>query len=466
MQKVRTLKGRRAEDSRWIELRIEGERIADVVVGDACGGDACFEGVHLEGVHPEDVHPEDVHLEGVRPDDAPLEHARLEDARPGHLPGNARDAEALGLGDRDARASDTHAGDLYDQGPWILPGLLDMQINGYAGQDINADDVTWETIVKMVRAVWATGVPLVCPTVITGSRERMSRSIAAILEACRRDPLVDRAVVGIHIEGPYISPADGPRGAHPPHHVRPPDWEEFESWMRLSEGRIRVVTLAPETEGAIDFIRRAKAAGVTVAIGHTEANAAQIREAIAAGASLSTHLGNGSHAVLPRLENYIWEQLAADELAASIIVDGHHLPPAVVKCIYRVKGAGRLALISDASPIAGLPPGRYPGFYGEVELLPNGRIQMVGSPYLAGSGFNLLGVVERMCEFTGVGLAEAAAMASIGPQRLLGLQGKAGPVAPGSPATLTIVARQGARLVPRATILAGQVVWKGAWETE
>lgn len=188
------------------------------------------------------------------------------------------------------RASDTHAGDLYDQGPWILPGLLDMQINGYAGQDINADDVTWETIVKMVRAVWATGVPLVCPTVITGSRERMSRSIAAILEACRRDPLVDRAVVGIHIEGPYISPADGPRGAHPPHHVRPPDWEEFESWMRLSEGRIRVVTLAPETEGAIDFIRRAKAAGVTVAIGHTEANAAQIREAIAAGASLSPSL--------------------------------------------------------------------------------------------------------------------------------------------------------------------------------
>lgn len=406
MRQVTVLKGRRTEDSRWIQLRIEGDRIVEMTV-----------------------------------------------------------EAALPPGD-DTRDVDTWGNGTWTADAWILPGLIDMQINGYGGHDLNADDVTWETVVQMVRAVWATGVPLMCPTVITGSRERMSRSIAAIVEACRRDPLVDRAVVGIHIEGPYISPVDGPRGAHPPQHVRPPDWEEFESWLRLSEGRVRLVTLAPETEGAIDFIRRAKAAGLTVAIGHTQANAAEIQAAIVAGASLSTHLGNGSHAILPRLENCIWEQLAADELAASIIVDGHHLPPAVVKCFYRVKGGERLALISDASPLAGLPPGRYPGFYGEVELLPNGRIQMVDSPYLAGSGFNLLAVVERMCEFTGVGLDEAAAMASIGPERLLGLKAKTGPVAPGSPATLSIVGREGGRLVPRATLLAGHLVWKGEWESE
>ena len=344
--------------------------------------------------------------------------------------------------------------------PWILPGLLDMQINGYGGHDPNAEDVTWETVRRMVEAVWATGVPLLCPTVITGSRERMARSIAAIAEACRRDPMVDRAVVGIHVEGPYISPVDGPRGAHPPQHVRPPDWEEFESWQRLSGGRIRVVTLAPEVEGAIDFIRRAAAAGVVVAIGHTNASADKLRAAIEAGAKLSTHLGNGSHAVLPRLENPIWEQLAADQLAASIIVDGHHLPPAVVKCFYRVKGPERLVLISDASPLAGLPPGRYQGFHGEVDLLANGRIQMVGSPYLAGSGMNLLDVVNHMRDFTGASLHEVAEMASLRPQRLLELSGKTGSLEPGEPATFTVVEEIDAKLRPKATVLAGHVVWE------
>lgn len=345
-------------------------------------------------------------------------------------------------------------------GEWILPGLFDIQINGYAGHDPNADDVTWETIHRMVQAVWATGVPLLCPTVITGSRERMARSIAAIAEACRRDPLVDRAVVGIHVEGPFISPVDGPRGAHPPQHVRPPDWEEFESWQRLSGGRIRIVTLAPEVEGAIDFIRRVAAEGVVAAIGHTNANADQIRAAIEAGARLSTHLGNGSHAVLPRLENPIWEQLAADELEASIIVDGHHLPAPVVKCFYRVKGPERLVLISDASPLAGLPPGRYPGFHGEVDVLPNGRIQMVGSPYLAGSGANLLEVVSCMRRFTGASLHETAAMASLRPQQLLGTSGRTGVLEPGEPATFTVVEEMDGRLRPMATVLAGNVVWE------
>lgn len=396
-------------------------------------------------------------IEGWRPDDARWVRVRIDGDRVVEISENTREGESpSGLGSN----AIAEPASLQDGDVWLLPGLLDMQINGYAGYDLNAEDVTWETVAGMVRAVWATGVPLLCPTVITGSRERMSRSIAAIVEACRRDPLVDRAVVGIHVEGPYISPEDGPRGAHPPQHVRPPNWDEFASWLRLSEGRIRLVTLAPEVDGAIDFIRRAKAVGVTVAIGHTQAGAAQIRAAIAAGATVSTHLGNGSHAMLPRLENYIWEQLAADELSASIIVDGHHLPPSVVKCFYRVKGPERLALISDASPIAGLAPGRYPGFHGEAELFPDGRIQMVGSPYLAGSGSNLLAVVERMCEYAGVGLKEAAAMASAVPQRLLGLAGKTGPVAPGGPATFSAVGRVRGRLVPRATIVAGRVVWE------
>src|SRR5436305_1458777 len=135
-------------------------------------------------------------------------------------------------------------------------------------------------------------------------------------------------------------------------------WAEF-CWLQEAAGtRIRLVTLAPEHENALPFIEQLVRSGVVVALGHTAASAARIREAIAAGARLSTHLGNGSHAMLPRHDNYIWEQLAADNLWASIIVDGHHLPPSVVQSIVRCKTPSRLLLTCDASPLAGLPPGR------------------------------------------------------------------------------------------------------------
>src|SRR5262249_12675635 len=142
--------------------------------------------------------------------------------------------------------------------------------------------------------------------------------------ACDTDPELAHATPAFHLEGPYISAEDGPRGAHPSAHVRPPDWEEFCRLQEAAGGRIRLVTLAPEREGALGVIERLVATGVVVALGHTAATGRQIHDAISAGARLSTHLGNGAHAVLPRHPNYIWEQLAADELWASIICDGHH----------------------------------------------------------------------------------------------------------------------------------------------
>src|SRR5262249_29613719 len=172
-----------------------------------------------------------------------------------------------------------------------------------------------------------------CTTVITNAFDALVHGLSTIRRAREIDRDVARAVPAIHLEGPYISPEDGPRGAHPRRHVRPPDWDEFQRLQEAAGGLIRLVTLAPEHEVAIRFIEQLVAWGVVVSIGHTGATASQIREAISAGARLSTHLGNGCHAMLPRHDNYIWEQLAADELWASIICDGHHLPPAVVRCI-------------------------------------------------------------------------------------------------------------------------------------
>src|SRR5262249_50270568 len=147
------------------------------------------------------------------------------------------------------------------------------------------------------------------PTLITNSFEALAHGFGTLAKACDSDSALNRALPCFHLEGPYISPEDGPRGAHPRAHVRTPKWDEFQRWQEAAGGRIRLVTLAPEQEGALPFIEKLTEREILVAIGHTAATGPQIRAAIKAGAKLSTHLGNGSHAMLPRHDNYIWEQL-------------------------------------------------------------------------------------------------------------------------------------------------------------
>ena len=204
-------------------------------------------------------------------------------------------------------------------------------------------------------------------------------------------------------------------------YVRPPDWDEFRRLQDVAGGHIRVVTLAPEQEGALSFIERLAPSGVVVALGHTAANGTQIRAAVAAGARLSTHLGNGCHAMLPRHDNPIWEQLAADELWASLICDGHHLPPAVIRCLLRVKTPARAILTCDAGSLAGLPPGRYREWDQEFEVHPAGKIVLPGTTYLAGSWVFTDGCLGPAIRFGGVSLSEALDMAGARPRELLGL---------------------------------------------
>ena len=190
-----------------------------------------------------------------------------------------------------------------DENLYLLPGFLDLQLNGYLGIDFNAPATRPEEILEATRHVRKTGVTGFCPTIITGSSEHIEACLSTLLTAIHRYPEVAAAVVGLHVEGPYISPQDGPRGAHPKADVRPPEWSEFERWQTLAEGRIRIVTLSPEWPEAVEFIRRARQAGIVVAIGHTAAAPWQIQAAVDAGAQLSTHLGNGSHARIDRHPN-------------------------------------------------------------------------------------------------------------------------------------------------------------------
>jgi N-acetylglucosamine-6-phosphate deacetylase len=213
----------------------------------------------------------------------------------------------------------------------------------------------------------------------------MLHGVRTIAAACDGDPETARKVLGIHLEGPFLSPREGYRGAHPAAALRDPDSGLFDELQAASGGRIVLLTLAPERPGAVELITRACRSGVVIALGHTAADGPTLRAAVAAGAKLSTHLGNGIAAQLPRHPNPIWHQAADDALVASLIADGHHLDSATLRVLARAKGPERVILISDASPLAGLPAGTY----GPWEVDPSGKIVVAGTPYLAGSNRSL-----------------------------------------------------------------------------
>ncbi|MDE0317594.1 MAG: N-acetylglucosamine-6-phosphate deacetylase [Candidatus Poribacteria bacterium] len=349
-----------------------------------------------------------------------------------------------------------------DSSTWIAPALVDVQVNGFAGYDLNVATVTAADVCAMVRALWRVGTGFLCPTVVTASFENISNFLHAVIEACDKDPMVAHSILGIHLEGPYISAEDGPRGAHPLEHVRDPNWDEFQQWQDIAEGMIRIVTLAPEKKGAMPFIEKLVASGVVVALGHTDASAEDIREAVRVDAKLSTHLGNGAHALIRRHPNYIWEQLAADELHASLIVDGHHLPPAVVKSMMRAKTLDRCILISDATALAGMPPGNYQFAGQPVELDADRCVRLAGTEYLAGSAIELARGVENSVKFAGISLAEAVSLATLQPASLLGLEEDMLNMNENSQVNLILFEWNDAtcEIDLMATILKGQVVYQ------
>ncbi|WP_339256896.1 amidohydrolase family protein [Paenibacillus sp. FSL P2-0136] len=337
--------------------------------------------------------------------------------------------------------------------PWLAPGLVDLQVNGGWGLDFNTLPLAPETVAGLSHRLLARGVTSYCPTLITNGPDQLVQAASVIAEAVRTQPDIAGLIAGIHLEGPFLSPEDGPRGAHPLEHICPPDWEAFCRWQEAAEGLIRIITVSPEWPGAAAFISRCSASGVRVSIGHTAASPEQIREAVAAGAVMSTHLGNGMHLTLPRHPHYLWEQLAADELYGCMIADGCHLPDALLKVILRVKQQ-RAILVSDAVSLSGMAPGAYRlHIGGDVVLTPEGRLHLAGHPrLLAGSAMMLADQVAYLARAGLAPLEEALDCASLHPARLLGLPQAAGLTA-GAPADLIGFRRNGGALDIQA-------VWK------
>jgi N-acetylglucosamine-6-phosphate deacetylase len=343
--------------------------------------------------------------------------------------------------------------------PWISPGFIDLQVNGFAGVDYNSPLASQEDIARSLVAQFSTGVTRCFPTVITGPPDQMLGCLRNLARA--RGALEHgEAMEAFHLEGPHISPDDGPRGAHPARWVRPPDLDEFHRCQEAAEGHIRLVTLSPEWPGATRYIEALRGQGVVTFIGHTAATTAQISDAVRAGAILSTHLGNGTHATLPKTANYIWDQLAEPRLAASLIVDDHHLPQSFLQVALRAKGADRCVLITDAVAPALCPPGDY--MLGEVavERKDDGRVVLRGGTRLAGSSLQMDQAIGNVMRWGGVSLVEALAMAVTNPARIGRVHGRLRGLSPGERADLVLFRIEDGEVRIQETWLSGQLVFR------
>jgi N-acetylglucosamine-6-phosphate deacetylase len=311
--------------------------------------------------------------------------------------------------------------DIHSDDPaWLSPGLVDLQINGYQGIDFNSDNLTPDTVIQLAHHILSSGVTTFLPTVITASEEKIIHCLQAIATARKLDPTIQHIIPGVHVEGPHLSSEDGPRGAHPREHIRPPSLGEFDRWQQACGDLVKLVTLSPHFEEAPGYIAALHARGILISIGHTHASPEQIHAAVDAGATLSTHLGNGVANTLPRHPNLLWTQLAEDRLTAMFIADGHHVPDDTLKVMLRAKGLDRAILTSDLVALGGMPPGLYETPVGGlVELTSDGRLGLPGTPFLAGSVVALKDAVAHLAK-TNLSLNESLKLATQNPARLLG----------------------------------------------
>ncbi|MCG3179343.1 MAG: N-acetylglucosamine-6-phosphate deacetylase [Phycisphaerae bacterium] len=304
--------------------------------------------------------------------------------------------------------------------PYVAPGLIDIQVNGFGGSEFDQEQMKdkskWEAVAHLLLD---RGVTMFLPTFCTNSHEGFVRALEAYSKTVQADPRMAHVMPGVHVEGPFISDQDGPRGAHNRAFTRDCNLREVEQWIAACGRRLRILTLAPERKGAADLTRELTRRGVTVSIAHTAASVDQLDAVVRAGAKFSTHLGNGSHVMINRHRNYFYDQLADDRLWASVIPDGHHVPSSLFRIVLRAKGLSSVVLTSDSCGQAGMAP----GVYGGSTLDEDGRLHLTGNhDILAGSAISLDQGVGRAMEMAGISMGEAIDLCTVQPAMLLGMK--------------------------------------------
>lgn len=339
---------------------------------------------------------------------------------------------------------------------YVAPGLIDVQINGYMGVDFSGPDLTVEGVKKATKALWKAGVTSYFPTIITSDINLIKKNFA-ILAKAKADPEIGKSIPGFHLEGPYISPIKGFRGAHLEKYIKNPDWAEFQEIQKAANDGIILLTLAPELEGAISFIEKCVESGVVVSLGHHNGSAEDVQKAVEVGAKMATHLGNGCANEINRHHNPIWPQLSNDKITASIIADGFHLTKEEVRSFYKAKGVENTILVSDALDLAGLPPGEYTRGERTLLLTPN-VVKLPKEDVLAGAASPISKCVGVMMDFTQCSLPEVIKMASTNPAEMFELE-SVGKVEKGKRADLILFEMENGEMIIKKTFVAGNEVY-------
>jgi len=373
--------------------------------------------------------------------------------------------EAVAEGNLDA----TGATELDAKGKYISPGLIDIQVNGYnavsfclegasdTSEDYKAVNLTVSDVKKVTEGLWKEGVTTYFPTLTTNSQDVLKKNFG-ILAKAMEDPSFLGSISGFHLEGPYISPVEGYRGAHPLEHVRNPVWNEFLELYRASGEKIILITVAPEVEGAYEFIGKCRELGIVVSLGHHNGTSGQIKKAIDNGAGLATHLGNGCAGMINRHLNPIWPQLADERLKISFIADGFHLPPDMLRVFYKTKGVDNCVITSDITSYAGLPAGTYKIKDGKtVEKTEDGNLRF-SEGGLYGSASPLRNGVAHILKVSGCGLVNAIRMTTLNPATVHNLNDR-GVLEKGKRADLILFTLENEKMVIQKTIVAGKEVF-------
>lgn len=356
------------------------------------------------------------------------------------------------------KVKETSSSDIGNTGLFIAPGLIDNQVNGYEGVNFADELLTVQRLQKSAEAIWRDGVTSFMPTLVTDSHDNLVRNFRILAEAAS-DEFFMNCIPGFHLEGPYLSPEPGFYGCHPPQYLRKPSWTEFTEFQEAAKGKIIDVTVAPELEGAIEFIRSCVQSGVVVSIGHTNANAEQINLAAESGARISTHLGNGCANLIDRHKNPLWPQLANDLLTPTIIGDGHHLLPEEIRVFYKVKGAENIMLTSDVTHFIGMPPGEYNYMGSRIVKTIEGIIRIPELNCLAGASFPIKTGVDNVMDYTGCTQGVAIKLASENVARSYNLTDR-GTLEAGKRADLILFEKRNNKIIIKSTWVKGKCVYQ------
>lgn len=299
---------------------------------------------------------------------------------------------------------------------------FDVQVNGYGGIDYNQDDLTLEQLEQSCRKLEADGVAGILATIITEHVETICRRLANLVRLREQSSLAKRMIAGFHIEGPFISPTQGYRGAHPADAIRPADIEAMKRMLDAGGGLVRLVTLAPEQDDGLRVTKLLAGHGVTVSAGHCDPSVDQLWAGIDAGLTLFTHLGNGCPMQMHRHDNVVQRVLSvSDRLHVCFIADGTHVPFFALKNYLKVTGLERTIVVTDAIAPAGLGPGRYTLGRWELLIEEDMVARAPDRSHFVGSAISMPQTYRNLTQSLGLSDRDAMRLLRDNPRRAIGL---------------------------------------------